>query len=130
MRILRGSPALCFSSMSLRLITPFKSICIPRTRQVRRAFGASSQLFWYSSWSWSGRYECWQSSSGHASPAMESIGIWVSICWSKTDVYNDGEAGCARGIGEDIFTQSRTVDEHDRNMQESRLHSMSDSLYR
>jgi hypothetical protein len=29
----------------------------------------------------------------------------------KVEVYNDGEAWCARGIGQDIFTQGQTVDE-------------------
>ena len=29
----------------------------------------------------------------------------------KIEVYNDGEFWCARGIGEDIFTQGQTVDE-------------------
>ena len=29
----------------------------------------------------------------------------------KIEVYNDGESWCARGIGEDIFTQGQTVDE-------------------
>jgi len=29
----------------------------------------------------------------------------------KVEVYNDGDLWCARGIGEDIFTQAKTVDE-------------------
>jgi hypothetical protein len=29
----------------------------------------------------------------------------------KIEVYNDGEIWCARGIGEDIFTQAETVNE-------------------
>jgi predicted RNase H-like HicB family nuclease len=29
----------------------------------------------------------------------------------KIEVYNDGEFWCARGIGEDIFTQGQTLDE-------------------
>jgi hypothetical protein len=36
----------------------------------------------------------------------------------KIEVYNDGETWCARGIGEDIFTQGQTVDELYRNIQE------------
>jgi hypothetical protein len=37
----------------------------------------------------------------------------------KIEVYNDGETWCARGIGEDIFTQGRTVDELYKNIQEA-----------
>jgi hypothetical protein len=37
----------------------------------------------------------------------------------KIEVYNDGETWCARGIGEDIFTQGQTVDELYRNIQEA-----------
>lgn len=37
----------------------------------------------------------------------------------KLEVYNDGEAWCARGIGQDIFTQGETVDELYRNIQEA-----------
>jgi hypothetical protein len=37
----------------------------------------------------------------------------------KIEVYNDGESWCARGIGEDIFTQGQTVDELYRNIQEA-----------
>ena len=37
----------------------------------------------------------------------------------KIEVYNDGEAWCARGIREDIFTQGKTVDELYRNIQEA-----------
>jgi hypothetical protein len=29
----------------------------------------------------------------------------------KMEVYNDGEQWCARGIGEDIFTCAKTLDE-------------------
>jgi predicted RNase H-like HicB family nuclease len=29
----------------------------------------------------------------------------------KIEAYHDGECWCARGIGEDIFTQGRTLDE-------------------
>lgn len=37
----------------------------------------------------------------------------------KIEVYNDGESWCARGIGEDIFTQGQTVDELYRNIREA-----------
>lgn len=37
----------------------------------------------------------------------------------KVEVYNDGEVWCARGIGADIFTQGRTVDEVFRNIKEA-----------
>jgi predicted RNase H-like HicB family nuclease len=37
----------------------------------------------------------------------------------KVEVYNDGEFWCARGIGEDIFTQGRTVDEVFANIREA-----------
>lgn len=37
----------------------------------------------------------------------------------KVEVYNDGEAWCARGIGEDIFTQGATVDELYKNISEA-----------
>jgi hypothetical protein len=37
----------------------------------------------------------------------------------KIEVYNDGESWCARGIGEDIFTQGSTVDELYRNIREA-----------
>ena len=37
----------------------------------------------------------------------------------KVEVYHDGEHWCARGIGEDLFTQGRTVDELYRNIQEA-----------
>jgi len=37
----------------------------------------------------------------------------------KIEVYNDGEFWCARGIGEDIFTQARTVDELYANIKEA-----------
>jgi hypothetical protein len=37
----------------------------------------------------------------------------------KVEAYNDGDSWCARGIGEDIFTQGRTVDELYRNIQEA-----------
>jgi len=37
----------------------------------------------------------------------------------KIEVYQDGEFWCARGIGEDIFTQGATVDELFRNIKEA-----------
>ncbi len=37
----------------------------------------------------------------------------------KIEVYNDGESWCARGIGEDIFTQAQTVDELYANIKEA-----------
>jgi len=41
----------------------------------------------------------------------------------KFEIYNDGEFWCARGIGVDIFTQGRTLDELMENIREAvRLH--------
>ena len=37
----------------------------------------------------------------------------------KIKVYYDGEFWCARGIGEDIFTQGQTVDELYANIKEA-----------
>ncbi len=37
----------------------------------------------------------------------------------KIEVYSDGEFWCARGIGEDIFTQGQTVDELYANIKEA-----------
>jgi len=37
----------------------------------------------------------------------------------KIEVYNDGEFWCARGIGEDVFTQGQTLDELYANMMEA-----------
>jgi hypothetical protein len=37
----------------------------------------------------------------------------------KIEAYNDGEFWCARGIGEDIFTQGKTVDELYANIKEA-----------
>jgi len=37
----------------------------------------------------------------------------------KIEVYNEGESWCARGIGEDIFTQGTTVDELYKNIREA-----------
>ena len=37
----------------------------------------------------------------------------------KIEAYHDGESWCARGIGEDIFTQGQTVDELYGNIEEA-----------
>jgi predicted RNase H-like HicB family nuclease len=37
----------------------------------------------------------------------------------KIEVYNDGDFWCARGIGEDIFTQGKTVDELYKHIREA-----------
>lgn len=37
----------------------------------------------------------------------------------KMDTYFDGEFWCARGIGEDIFTQGKTLDELYQNIKEA-----------
>ncbi len=37
----------------------------------------------------------------------------------KVEVYFDGESWCARGIGEDIFTQGSTLDELYENIKEA-----------
>jgi predicted RNase H-like HicB family nuclease len=37
----------------------------------------------------------------------------------KFEVYNDGQYWCARGIGWDIFTQGKTLDELTENMKEA-----------
>jgi predicted RNase H-like HicB family nuclease len=37
----------------------------------------------------------------------------------KVEVYNDGDFWCARGIGEDILTQGKTVDELYENIREA-----------
>jgi len=37
----------------------------------------------------------------------------------KMDTYFDGESWCARGIGEDIFTQGSTLDELFENIKEA-----------
>ena len=38
---------------------------------------------------------------------------------AKFEVYFDGEYWCARGIGADVFTQGRTVDEQIGNIREA-----------
>lgn len=37
----------------------------------------------------------------------------------KFEIYNDGEYWCARGIGEDIFTQGKSLDELMKNIEEA-----------
>jgi len=37
----------------------------------------------------------------------------------KFEIYHDGEYWCARGIGVDIFTQGRTLDELMENIKEA-----------
>ncbi|HUT73868.1 MAG TPA: type II toxin-antitoxin system HicB family antitoxin [Armatimonadota bacterium] len=37
----------------------------------------------------------------------------------KIEAYHDGECWCARGIGEDIFTQGHTFDELIENIREA-----------
>lgn len=37
----------------------------------------------------------------------------------KIEAYHDGEFWCARGIGEDIFTQGKTLDELLENIKEA-----------
>jgi len=37
----------------------------------------------------------------------------------KIENYFDGDCWCARGIGEDIFTQGRTLDELHENVKEA-----------
>ncbi len=37
----------------------------------------------------------------------------------KMETYFDGEFWCARGIGEDIFTQGKTLDELFQNIKEA-----------
>jgi predicted RNase H-like HicB family nuclease len=37
----------------------------------------------------------------------------------KIEAYHDGEYWCARGIGEDIFTQGETLDELIENIKEA-----------
>ena len=37
----------------------------------------------------------------------------------KFEIYNDGKYWCARGIGEDIFTQGKTLDELMKSLKEA-----------
>ena len=43
---------------------------------------------------------------------------WCSVV-VKFEIYNDGEYRCARGIGVDIFTQGKTLDELMGNVKEA-----------
>ena len=45
----------------------------------------------------------------------------------KMEAYFDGEMWCARGIGEDIFTQGSTLDELFHNIQEAVALHLADS---
>ncbi len=38
---------------------------------------------------------------------------------AKIEIYSDGEFWCARGLGEDIFTQGKTLDELHDNIKEA-----------
>jgi predicted RNase H-like HicB family nuclease len=46
----------------------------------------------------------------------------------KFEIYNDGKYWCARGIGEDIFTQGKTLDELNQNINEAVLVHFEDEL--
>ena len=46
----------------------------------------------------------------------------------KFEIYNDGEHWCARGIGQDIFTQGKTLDELMHNVGEAVLVHFDDEL--
>ena len=46
----------------------------------------------------------------------------------KFEIYNDGEFWCARGIGEDIFTQGETLDELNKNINEAVLVHFEDKV--
>ena len=37
----------------------------------------------------------------------------------KFEIYSDGKFWCARGIGEDIFTQGKTLDQLMKNIEEA-----------
>ena len=43
----------------------------------------------------------------------------VPMLLVKFEIYNDGEYWCARGIGVDIFTQGKTLDELMENIKEA-----------
>jgi hypothetical protein len=45
----------------------------------------------------------------------------------KIETYHDGELWCARGIGEDIFTQGKTLDELHKNIREAVLTHFGDT---
>jgi predicted RNase H-like HicB family nuclease len=46
----------------------------------------------------------------------------------KIEIYFDGDYWCARGIGEDIFTQSKTLDELHENVKEAVACHFGDAL--
>jgi len=45
--------------------------------------------------------------------------LWEVDVLVKIEIYFDGEVWCARGIGEDIFTQGNTLDELHQNIKEA-----------
>jgi predicted RNase H-like HicB family nuclease len=46
----------------------------------------------------------------------------------KFEIYFDGKFWCARGIGEDIFTQGKTLDKLNKNIEEAVLLHFEDRL--
>ena len=50
---------------------------------------------------------------------MEPKLVWEADVLVKIEVYSDGEHWCARGIGQDIFTQGETLDELHQNIKEA-----------
>jgi predicted RNase H-like HicB family nuclease len=54
--------------------------------------------------------------------------LWRSLMLVKIETYFDGEFWCARGIGEDIFTQGKTLDELHHNIQEAVALHFGDSI--
>ncbi|MSQ41309.1 MAG: type II toxin-antitoxin system HicB family antitoxin [Dehalococcoidia bacterium] len=48
----------------------------------------------------------------------------------KVEAYYDGEYWCGRGIGEDIFTQGKTLDELMENVREAVSLHLEDRLHR
>ncbi len=60
-----------------------------------------------------------------ANPAVVAIANRISkngggsLMLVKIEAYHDGQFWCARGIGEDIFTQSETFDELIENIKEA-----------
>jgi hypothetical protein len=46
----------------------------------------------------------------------------------KFEIYNDGKHWCARGIGEDIFTQGKTLDKLMENIGEAVLAHFDDDV--
>jgi predicted RNase H-like HicB family nuclease len=43
----------------------------------------------------------------------------VKVVLVKVEIYKDGKFWCARGIGEDIFTQGKTLDALMKNLAEA-----------